>query len=61
MKAAVFHEPGVMVVQDLPVPAIADDELLIRVRSASICGTDLRISRHGHFKIPAGAASGAGP
>ena len=43
-----------MVVKDIPVPTIADDELLIRVRSASICGTDLRISRHGHFKIPAG-------
>jgi threonine dehydrogenase-like Zn-dependent dehydrogenase len=54
MKAAVFHEPGRMIVQDIPVPTIADDELLIRVRSASICGTDLRISRHGHFKIPAG-------
>ena len=54
MKAAVFHEPGVMVVQDVPIPSIAEDELLIRVRSASICGTDLRISRHGHFKIPAG-------
>lgn len=54
MKAAVFHEPGVMVVEDLPVPTIADDELLVRVRSASVCGTDLRISRHGHFKIAAG-------
>ena len=29
MKAAVFHEPGVMVVQDVPTPAIANDELLI--------------------------------
>lgn len=54
MKAAVFHEPGVMIVEDLPVPTIADDELLVRVRSASVCGTDLRISRHGHFKIAAG-------
>jgi L-iditol 2-dehydrogenase len=54
MKAAVFHEPGVMVVEDVPIPTISDEEILIRVRSASICGTDLRISRHGHFKIPTG-------
>jgi len=54
MKAAVFYEPGVMVVEDLPIPTITDEEILIRVRSASICGTDLRISRHGHFKIPTG-------
>ena len=54
MKAAVFHRPGVLVVEDVPIPAIGRDDLLVRVRSASICGTDLRISRHGHFKIPAG-------
>ena len=54
MRAAVFHEPGVMVVQDRPVPRIDDDGILIRVRAASVCGTDLRISRHGHFKILAG-------
>jgi len=54
MKAAVFQQPGSMVVKDIPVPTIADDELLIRVRSASICGTDLRISRHGHFKLAPG-------
>ena len=54
MKAAVFHQPGVMVVEDRPVPLIDDDGILVRVRAASVCGTDLRISRHGHFKIPAG-------
>ena len=54
MKAAVFHRPGVMVVEDVPVPTITEDEILIRVRAASICGTDLRISRHGHFKLAAG-------
>jgi L-iditol 2-dehydrogenase len=54
MKAAVFHAPGEMVIEELPIPQIAADEILIRVRAASVCGTDLRISRYGHFKIPGG-------
>ena len=54
MRAAVFHEPGVVVVENRPVPAVGPGDLLVRVRAASVCGTDLRISRHGHFKIPAG-------
>jgi threonine dehydrogenase-like Zn-dependent dehydrogenase len=54
MKAAVFHEPGVIVVEDRSEPGLTPDGLLVRVRAASICGTDLRISKHGHFKIPAG-------
>lgn len=54
MKAAVFEEPGRVVVRDIPKPEIAPDEILIQVRVASICGTDLRISRYGHFKLPQG-------
>jgi len=54
MKAAVFHEPGVVVVQDRPVPTVGPGDLLVEVRAASVCGTDLRISRHGHFKIAPG-------
>ena len=54
MRAAVFHEPGRIEVRDRDEPVIAADDVLVRVRAASICGTDLRIMRHGHFKIPAG-------
>ena len=54
MKAAVYLEPGRIEVTEIPDPEILEDELLIRVRAASICGTDLRIYKHGHFKIPAG-------
>jgi len=35
-------EPGVEV-RDIPVPKIAPDEVLIRVRAAAICGSDLGI------------------
>jgi len=36
---------------DLPVPAIGPDEALLRVRSAAICGTDIKILHHGHRKL----------
>lgn len=54
MKAAFYYEPNVIKVDDLDIPEIGDSELLVRPRATSICGTDLRIFRHGHFKIPAG-------
>jgi len=54
MKAALFREPGVIEAAEMPVPETGPDELLIQVRATSICGTDLRIAKHGHFKLPAG-------
>lgn len=54
MKAAYYYEPGVIKVEEVDVPRIDDSEMLLRVRANSICGTDLRISKHGHFKIPGG-------
>lgn len=54
MKAAVFREPGVIEIDDIPVPVIGSDEVLVRVRAASICGTDLRIMKHGHFRLAPG-------
>lgn len=43
-------------VSDIPVPKVGAHDVLVRVRAASICGTDLRIMKHGHFRIPAGTA-----
>jgi L-iditol 2-dehydrogenase len=54
MKAAIYIEPGRIELEDVPKPVVEDDGLLVRVRAASICGTDLKISRNGHFKLPAG-------
>lgn len=54
MKAAYFYEPGVIKVEEVEVPKIGENEMLIRLRATSICGTDLRIFKHGHFKIPVG-------
>lgn len=55
MKAAYFQEPGRLGVEELDVHAIGDDEILVRIGAACICGTDLRIFKNGHFKIPQGS------
>jgi threonine dehydrogenase-like Zn-dependent dehydrogenase len=54
MQAAAFYGGGELVVEDVAVPAINDDEILVRVRAASICGTDLRMLKMGHASIPKG-------
>ncbi|MFS0894165.1 zinc-dependent dehydrogenase [Microbacterium sp. 179-I 3D3 NHS] len=54
MKAAVFLGPGRIEVTDIPVPEVGPGDVLVEVGAASICGTDLRIMKHGHFRIPEG-------
>ena len=44
MQAVVFHGDGKWGVESAPLPRIAaDDEVLLRVERASICGTDIHI------------------
>jgi L-iditol 2-dehydrogenase len=54
MKAAYFYEPQKIGVEDLKPYDIREDELLVKIKASSICGTDLRIFKNGHFKIPGG-------
>ncbi|KAF0111942.1 MAG: Uncharacterized protein FD147_456 [Chloroflexi bacterium] len=48
MLAAVYHGPNDIRVENVPVPKIGKGELLVKVLSASICGTDLRIFHGSH-------------
>jgi len=41
MKAQVFYEPNDMRLEDVPIPEIADDEVLVRVKACGICGSDI--------------------
>lgn len=43
MKAAVLEEYKKIVWKDMPKPAIADDEVLVKVKFAGICGSDQHI------------------
>lgn len=41
MKAQVFYEPEDMRLEEIDIPAISEDEVLIKVRACSICGSDI--------------------
>jgi threonine dehydrogenase-like Zn-dependent dehydrogenase len=44
MTAAVFVRPGVLAIEQRPIPVLAgDDEVLVAVEACGICGTDLHI------------------
>ena len=43
MLAAVFHGPEDLRVEEVPMPEIGPEEILLKVLDANICGTDLRI------------------
>jgi L-iditol 2-dehydrogenase len=51
MRAARFHAPGDIRLEDVPAPAAGPGDVVIRVRNCSTCGTDVKISRHGHHHI----------
>lgn len=54
MLALVYHGPDDLRVDEVPIPQIGPDEILLKVSAASICGTDLRIWHGGHRKYPPG-------
>lgn len=54
MLAVVYHGSNDLRVEDVPVPKIGAGELLVKVISASICGTDLRIFHGNHRMYPPG-------
>ena len=41
MKALSLTEYNHLVYEDVPVPSVADDEVLVRVRACGICGSDV--------------------
>lgn len=52
MQAAVYREKGVVRVESVPVPTIGPGELLIRVHTCGICGTDLKKISTGSHSAP---------
>lgn len=51
MKAAVLYGPGQLKLEDLPTPLAGKGEIVIKVESCAICGSDVRIYHHGHANI----------
>jgi threonine dehydrogenase-like Zn-dependent dehydrogenase len=60
MKAAVFVEPGRIVLQEKAIPAIGATEALLRVKTTTICGTDIHILK-GEYPVARGLTIGHEP
>src|SRR5713226_2215943 len=52
MRAAVYHGKDDVRLETVPVPAIGRGELLIRVHTCGICGTDLKKISTGSHSAP---------
>lgn len=52
MRAAVYLGPKQIELRRLPVPEPGEGELLVRVRAAPTCGTDVKTYLRGHPKFP---------
>ena len=60
MKAAVFVEPGRIVLEDKPIPDIGPLDALVRVTTTTICGTDIHILK-GEYPVARGLTIGHEP
>jgi threonine dehydrogenase-like Zn-dependent dehydrogenase len=57
MKAAVFVEPGKIVLDEKPIPNVGPGDALIKVTTTTICGTDVHILR-GEYPVSPGRIIG---
>ncbi|ALO44961.1 NAD(P)-dependent alcohol dehydrogenase [Pseudohongiella spirulinae] len=60
MKAAVFVEPGRIVLTEKPVPRVGPRDALLRVTTTTICGTDVHILK-GEYPVAPGLTVGHEP
>ncbi len=60
MKAAVFVEPGRIVLEDKSIPSPGPGEALVRVTTTTICGTDVHILK-GEYPVAKGLTVGHEP
>jgi threonine dehydrogenase-like Zn-dependent dehydrogenase len=60
MKAAIFVEPGRIVLDEKPIPDVGPLDALIRVTTTTICGTDVHILK-GEYPVEKGLTIGHEP
>jgi len=51
IRAVVYHAPGEIRVEQVPMPECAADELLVKVDACAVCGTDLKSMLSGNPRI----------
>lgn len=60
MKAAIFIEPGRIILGEKPIPDIGPLDALIRITTTTICGTDVHILK-GEYPVETGLTIGHEP
>lgn len=60
MKAAIFIEPGRIVLGEKPIPDVGPLDALIRITTTTICGTDVHILK-GEYPVARGLTVGHEP
>lgn len=51
MKGAILKEIEKLEIEDVEIPKVGENEILIKVKSCAICGTDIKVFHHGHKHI----------
>jgi len=60
MKAAIFVEPGRIVLDEKPIPDVGPLDALFRITTTTICGTDVHILK-GEYPVEKGLTIGHEP
>jgi alcohol dehydrogenase len=60
MKAAIFVEPGRIVLDEKPIPDVGPLDALLRITTTTICGTDVHILK-GEYPVAKGLTIGHEP
>ena len=60
MKAAIFVEPGRIVLDDKPIPDVGPTDALMKITTTTICGTDTHILK-GEYPVARGLTIGHEP
>jgi threonine dehydrogenase-like Zn-dependent dehydrogenase len=60
MKAAIFVEPGRIVLDEKPIPDVGPLDALLRITTTTICGTDIHILK-GEYPVAKGLTIGHEP
>ncbi len=51
MRTVMFNKPGELILEEVDIPKPGPGELLVKVKAATTCGTDVKTYRRGHPKI----------
>jgi L-iditol 2-dehydrogenase len=54
VRAALLHAPGDLRIEELPEPEAGPGELVLRVRCALSCATDVKTFGRGHASVARG-------